>query len=306
MFTGQADFSTAIAAVNQGNIFRFLIKPCTPVILERVIDTGLEQHHLQVSERQLTEETLLGCVQVLVEVLSVVQPDAFSRSTRVGRYVRQVANELGLAGAWQLETAAMLSQIGWIVLPPALLDKAVANSPMSAEEYETFLTHASAAGKLLERIPQLDVVARIVEKQHISYRELDKPLSIDSGDLPGIGAQMLKAAVDFDGLRQKLSFEDAVATMQADGGAYMPEILKAMHAILTIEQAYEVRRVSAYNLAAGMILEDDLIGKNGVLLLAGGREITATFLTRLLNFTAGMREPVCKVRVHTSVPAQTE
>ncbi len=27
MLTGQADFATAIAAVNQGNIFRFLVKP---------------------------------------------------------------------------------------------------------------------------------------------------------------------------------------------------------------------------------------------------------------------------------------
>jgi response regulator RpfG family c-di-GMP phosphodiesterase len=307
MLTGQADFSTAMAAVNQGNIFRFLIKPCSAVILEKVIETGLDQHRLQKSERQLTEETLLGCVQVLVEVLSIVQPEAFSRATRVRRYVRQIAEELGLAGGWQLEAAAMLSQIGWITLPPALLDKAATNAPMSAEEYAMFLTHAAAAGKLLERIPRLDGVAKIIAMQHLPLCDLpEKPL-LQSPHTTTLGAQMLKAAIDFDGLRQKqLSSEKALDSMQADAGVYMPEVLAAMQAIMKTELDYEVRTVSAYALAAGMILEDDLIGKNGVLLLAKGHEITATFLTRLINFTAGMdREPTCKVRVHKSPATQT-
>src|ERR1700680_4492664 len=69
MLTGQADLSTAIAAVNQGSIFRFLVKPCAHTVLGKVLEAGLAQYRLLIAERQLTQQTLLGCVEVLVEVL---------------------------------------------------------------------------------------------------------------------------------------------------------------------------------------------------------------------------------------------
>src|SRR5450755_4488939 len=75
MLTGRADISTAMAAVNQGNIFRFLVKPCPPTIIEKVLEAALDQHKLLVSEQLVMRETLLGCVQVLMEVLSIVQPE---------------------------------------------------------------------------------------------------------------------------------------------------------------------------------------------------------------------------------------
>jgi ActR/RegA family two-component response regulator len=85
MLTGQADMADAIAAVNQGAIFRFLLKPSSAIILGKVIEAALEQHRLIVAERQLTQQTLVGCVEVLAEVLSIVEPAAFSRTTRVLR-----------------------------------------------------------------------------------------------------------------------------------------------------------------------------------------------------------------------------
>ena len=42
MLTGDADLENAIRAVNKGNIFRFLTKPCTPDVLAEVIDLGEE------------------------------------------------------------------------------------------------------------------------------------------------------------------------------------------------------------------------------------------------------------------------
>ena len=38
MLTGQADMADAIAAVNQGAIFRFLVKPSSAVVLGKVIE----------------------------------------------------------------------------------------------------------------------------------------------------------------------------------------------------------------------------------------------------------------------------
>ncbi len=55
LLTGYADLEGAIAAVNQGQIFRFLTKPCAPETLLRAIDDGLEQYRLETADRRLLE-----------------------------------------------------------------------------------------------------------------------------------------------------------------------------------------------------------------------------------------------------------
>ena len=290
MLTGQGDLATAMAAVNQGNIFRFLSKPCTPVVLEKVLEAGIEQHRLVTAERELTRETLLGCVQVLVEVLSIVQPEAFSRSTRVRRYVRQIAAGIGLECGWELEAAAMLSQIGWITLPPGLLQKAGANWQLSEEEMPLFLAHAKSAAGILGKIPRLDTVAGLIARQHTAAGE----------DIAGL---VLRAAIEFDNLRQGgLSQEDILRAMTSRtngrNGVYTAATIAAVAGIGRDEASDEVRIMSVAELAAGMILEDDLRNENGVLLFGRGQEVSATFTQRMANFDYGLPpERMCRVRL---------
>ncbi len=58
MLTGFAEVQTAIDAVNEGNIFRFLTKPCQPDVLARALDAGIEQYRLITANRELLEQSL--------------------------------------------------------------------------------------------------------------------------------------------------------------------------------------------------------------------------------------------------------
>ena len=58
MLTGNADQTTAIKAINQGNIFRFLNKPCSPEEFADALTDGVRQHQLITAERDLLENTL--------------------------------------------------------------------------------------------------------------------------------------------------------------------------------------------------------------------------------------------------------
>ncbi|NIQ03497.1 MAG: response regulator, partial [Nitrospinaceae bacterium] len=62
MLTGYADVKTAMNAVNEGNIFRFMTKPCPPEVFEKVLSAGIEQYRLITAERDLLERTLKGSV----------------------------------------------------------------------------------------------------------------------------------------------------------------------------------------------------------------------------------------------------
>ena len=101
MLTGHADLKTAMEAVNEGHIFRFLTKPCPPEVMGKALESGVSQYRLINAERELLEKTLNGSIKVLTQILSLLNPEAFGRASRISRYVREVALALsppGMAG----------------------------------------------------------------------------------------------------------------------------------------------------------------------------------------------------------------
>lgn len=123
MLTGAGDFQTAITAVNEGNIFRFLAKPCPAETLALALEAGLAQYRLVTAERELLEKTLHGSLRAMVDILALANPSAFSRAMRLRHYASQMAKNLGVPDAWQIEVAAMLSQVGCVTLPAEVLEK---------------------------------------------------------------------------------------------------------------------------------------------------------------------------------------
>jgi DNA-binding NtrC family response regulator len=56
LLTGNADMEAAISAINQGNIFRFLTKPCLPAALIRALEASVEQYRSSTTGRDLREQ----------------------------------------------------------------------------------------------------------------------------------------------------------------------------------------------------------------------------------------------------------
>src|SRR5579864_4510396 len=117
MLTGNADMDTAISAINEGSIFRFLKKPCSKEAMAKTLTAALVQYRLVSAEKQLLEQTLSGSLQVLTQVLSLVNPAAFGRAERARRYIHHVVSAMKLGNPWQYEVAAMMSQLSCVTLP---------------------------------------------------------------------------------------------------------------------------------------------------------------------------------------------
>ena len=305
LLTGQADLNTGVAAVNEGNIFRFLTKPCSPEALAKALRAGVEQYHLITAEKVLLKRTLVGAVQVLTETLGLVNPVAFSRASRIKRYVREMAAQLNRGDVWQFELAAMLSQIGCVTMPPDLLNKAYAGQAMTDDEQKMFADHPKIAGGLLAKIPRLESVARIVECQHklLSLDRIPKDESHPDYQV-FLGAQLLKAALDFDQLvTAGVSPSSAVATLRGRGENFLPGLLDALEK-LELEIADRIiKTVAVREITPLMILDEDIRSKNGSMLLAKGHQLTPSLVERLHNFieTAGVVEPI-----RVTVPRQDD
>ena len=134
MLTGNADQKTAMDAVNRGHVFRFLTKPCSTDDLAVAVNAGLRQYQLVNAERDLLENTLKGGVNVMVELLSILDPDSFGRAQKVADLAQKIGRILGLESPWMLGLGAMLSKIGVVTVPPSILAKQRAGKAILPEE----------------------------------------------------------------------------------------------------------------------------------------------------------------------------
>jgi len=74
LLTGEPSRDSAASAVNEGQIFRFLTKPCAPDELRAAVEAGVIHHRLVTAEKVLMQETLIGCINALIDVLAMTQP----------------------------------------------------------------------------------------------------------------------------------------------------------------------------------------------------------------------------------------
>jgi DNA-binding response OmpR family regulator len=291
ILSGNGDFDSVVASVNEGSIFQFLTKPCPADKLRTTLNTALKQYDLITAERELLEETLHGSVGMMTEVLSVVNPLAFSRASRIRAYVRQMANQLRLPNLWEFDLAAMLSQIGCIAVPPEILQKVDARMSLSKEEQRTFTSHPSIGHGLISKIPRLEAIAEMVRHQMTPLRDLRDP---KISDVVAVGAQMLMIAIFFD---ERVSRGGppaaALKYMRERPEMYQASAVSAIGTaeVSTVELA--VKTVSLRDLKPGMVVQDDIRAKNGLFLVGKSQVISDALLARLRNFavTAGLVEP---------------
>ncbi len=285
MLTGYSDVSAAMDAVNQGNIFRFLAKPCEQEVLSNAITSGLVQYRLVTSEKDLLENTLMGSIKVLTDVLSAVSPEAFGKSIRITRYVRHLVTKFHLPSSWCFEAAAMLSQLGCIMLDPELIQAAYVGTHLSAENRVRFEAHPGVAREFLANVRRLEPVAWMISQQLIRGTPQKPPqLSKFPAELLSIGAKMLKVAVAFDNLRMKgLSNEEALLRLRYRS-EFDRELVDALADMKGEESQMELRKVPISTLTVGMILQQDVRNHGGVLLVAKGQEVTRPLLVRLEHF----------------------
>jgi response regulator RpfG family c-di-GMP phosphodiesterase len=296
MLTGNADQQTAVEAVNEGHIFRFLTKPCSPENLAKALTAGIQQYRLVRAEKELLEQTLHGSIRVLTEILSLVNPTAFGRASRVKRLVSELALRLKLDDAWQVEVAAMLSQIGCVTVPEETLMKVYNGKNLTAEELKMLQTYPQVGHDLINRIPRLEAVAEIIAYQEKLFNGSGTPRDDKRGDQIPRGARLLKLALDFDKLTEaKRTDSEAYSEIIRRSEWYDPQVVDALHQIiLSREISYEVRYVKISDLRDNMMLADDLLLSSGVLLIARGQEVTVSLRIRLDNFLArgAITEPI--------------
>ncbi|MFK8113213.1 MAG: response regulator [Rubripirellula sp.] len=294
MLTGNADQKTAVDAVNEGNIFRFLSKPCDSEQLAKSLDAGLEMHRLQTAEAELLNKTLSGSVRMLTQVLSLAMPEAFGLTQEARSLVRGIAEQVGIGPLWQIEMASMLMRVGCVSLPKDVLTNYLTHKRLSSEDEKLVMEAPTVGYNLVSAIPRLQPVADLILHQN------DPPQ-----DPTPIACRIMRVVGDYQRFHTGERPLNFAIKLLRDSGNYDQEIVELLAKVLA--DSRESIEVNVEQLTDGMVLEKNVQDLEGRILIAAGNEIHETIiqkLTVLRRSAAGVREPIHVRAVYT--PSDTE
>ena len=296
LLSGQSDLESAIEAINEAKIFRFLTKPCPPELLIETLDDAVEQARLRNVEEELLDRTLRGTIAMLNDVLGLVNVPAYSRSKRLLDLVRGCCTALGRGVDWELNLAATLSQIGCVVVPEA-------DDDVGSVRFDS--RFADAGAELIGRIPRLEAAAVMIAGQ-VDPLPRRGDSEIDGWNPIELDAEILRVCALYERLTAAGVTEhearDRLRRMPNPPADALVDALARTHAS---EEAMVHLDARVIDLAAGMILHADVALADGRKLAVAGTPLTTALVARIAAFAerAGVIEPIRVLAPSSLVPA---
>lgn len=292
LLTGYSDIEAAMRAVNEGQIFRFLTKPCAPDHLLTTLNAGVEQHRLVTAERVLLQKTLLGSVKAMVEILALSNPMALGRAMRIRDTVRALAGELRLEHPWRVEFAALLSQLGSVSLADETVRKLYDGDAIDESERAKLIANMDTTNRILSNIPRLEPVTELLQvlQTHTAQKQVP-PTAAD----PAAG--VLLAALDVDTLEaQGFDAAEALRALAKTPDVYGAKTLEALRKVKAAPGELQTFTTTLDELVDGMVLCEDLETVNGVVILPRGFSINRSSREHIRHFAAELGNVSIKVR----------
>lgn len=290
MLTASSRQQTAIDAVNEGQVFRFLTKPCPPDELNLVLKNAVQRHRLSLAERELLDNTLNGSVRLLTEVIALMDPVGFGRNQAMSEAARKIGSSVGVRFPWQMELAALLCNIGSISLPQSVVEKVRSGTELTPDEREMIRQTPRIGSQLLANIPRLQDVARIVLYQQKNFDGTGFPQDEVRGDQIPLESRILKVLLDLAESETKgVPQRDAAFRMRQRTGTYDPAVVDAVVRLIDARPRStgtqeKVKEVGYEELEPGQVIRADIKTKDGMLIALAGTTVSSTLVERLRHY----------------------
>ena len=281
LLTGHTDFESAMSAVNDGNVFRMLSKPCPPELLRKVLQDATVQHDLITSKRILLDKTLRGAVDALAQSLATAQPLFFGRAQRVRRLANGLAEELNLKDSWRVGVAAVFSQLAYLSIPQHLSESVYHRKNLNSETKLMVRELPDETLKIVDLIPGLEDIREILQRTDIQPK-----FELEDGSGVRTAASILRVGLDYD-YYQEVGHQDSliVKTLESREETYDPQVVAALANFLNADaDSYSMEEIDTRKLEEGMRLNQDLLLDGSMLIASSGADIDRSLLKIIRNY----------------------
>lgn len=213
---------------------------------------------------------------------------------RVASHCRMLAIAMGLEKnqVTQVYLAGLMHEIGKVSLTDNLA-KSLENELSRAELTEK-QKHAVKGAEILQTVPHLKAIGTAVKHQYERFDGSGVPDHLIGSNIP-IASRILTAVNEFDKLvlgrisSQKLSQPQAIEFLKKESKTFFdPEVVNAYIKLLNSEISLEQHNidlcVGVNMLEPGMHLSQDLVNKQGAVVLTQGTEVTPAVIAKLKSY----------------------
>ena len=233
MMTASADLATALAAINSGEVFRFVPKPWKKAEMLRAVKDGIRRYRVLQSIKS-EDEFILHSLAQTIEL-----KDASTRGhcDRVATLALRLARSLGVSEEAQQEIryGSWLHDCGKIGVPEAILN---AERALSEEEFKIVMQHPEWGCEVVRKANLSKTVQDIVLYHHERYDGNGYPRGLRGDSIP-LEAQIVSAADVCDALtmdrpyRKGLGKEELIRILTGMKGKHLnPRLVDTLFAIL--------------------------------------------------------------------------
>lgn len=250
LLTGHSDMAAIVAAVNRGEIHRYLTKPWRDDDLLLQVKNSLEQYELVLENRKLLaltkrqneklkelnrnleakiaerskeiieknkelESGLYNTVRAFGSLVEMHSPLLAGHGRRVSVMSREIARllELNEQEITQIEVAGLLHDVGKLGLPAKLLD--YQESRWGQQDIERYRNHPKEGQTTVQFIERLDHVGLLIRSHHEQYDGNGYPDRLAEEEIP-LGSRIIAVANSYD----------KIVNLKVDKGTFLKEVAR--------------------------------------------------------------------------------
>ncbi|GAW69014.1 histidine kinase [Geoanaerobacter pelophilus] len=236
MMTGSADLSTTLAAINSGEVFRFVLKPWKKADMLRAVKDGIRRYRVLQSLKREDEFILHS----LAQTIELKDSSTKGHCDRVATLAMKIAERLGVTEdiKQEIRYGSWLHDCGKIGVPEAILN---AERGLTDEEFAVVMKHPEWGCEVVRKANLSKTVQNIVLYHHERFDGNGYPHKLDGDRIP-IEAQIVATADICDALtmdrpyRKGFTREETIWTMTEMKGKHLaPRLVEVLLEIMDEE-----------------------------------------------------------------------
>lgn len=234
LLTGHVDTDIIVSAINDCELFQYILKPFEPEELKIAVENGIEKYSMASNNKMFyneLRELLYKTIRAISNALDTKDAYTNGHSLRVTLYSMILARELNLDEAYMedIEIAGLLHDIGKIAMPRNILCK---NGRLTDDEFLVMKSHPVRGEKIVFNIKKLQTISEWVKTHHEKWDGTGYPDGLKGEEIP-LPGRIIALADTYDAMtstrpyRTALSHETAISEINRCAGTqFDPKLAK--------------------------------------------------------------------------------
>ena len=248
LISAYVDLPTALAAINNSEVYRYLLKPWKEEEILNVVKEGLKRYRMVHAIRREDESVLRS----LAQTIELKDPSTKGHCDRVAVFALMIAEAMGIAKETQrqIKYGSWLHDCGKIGVSEFILNS---TSRLTDLEFETMKMHTYWGADVAEKAHLSDVARNIIHQHHERYDGTGYPAGLSGESIP-IETRIVSVADIYDALTMDRPYRKGYPCSEArdmiralSGSSLDPRVVEVFLAVVPDGPLPSSEELSAQN-----------------------------------------------------------